>query len=217
MPVAAAFLLLADGGAQPDAAKQAGPPPIHATPATFERVFDGARGGQTIALEAGDYGTFTGGSKASTVTLVAAAGANVKMAVDFDPADHIKIEGVTLTSLERDTHDVTIKNSTFTGPGVIRADEMSDANVVLAGNRHAGIDKCDGCYEGRLTITGDSGARSGIVVTGSTFGPGRQLGRDPERRPRRARSSATTSSDSRAARSTASTSTRSSSTAPRGR
>ena len=172
VPVAAAFLLLAEGGAKPDAAKQA-PPPIPATPATFERVFDGARGGQTIALEAGDYGTFTGGSKASTVTLVAAAGANVKMALDFDPADHIKIKGVTLTSLELagDTHDVTIENSTFTGPALIRADDMSDANVVLAGNRHAGIDKCDGCYEGRLTITGDSGATSGIVVTGSTFGP----------------------------------------------
>jgi hypothetical protein len=55
---------------------------------------------------------------------------------------------------------------------LINAESMAGAGIVLERSTFAGIDKCDGCYEGRLTITGDSGAPSGIVVRDSTFGPG---------------------------------------------
>ena len=171
MPVVAAFLLLADAGAKPDAAKQAGRraprDPGHVR-ARLRR-----RAAATIALEAGDYGTFTGGSKDSTVTLVPAAGANVKMAVDFDPADHIRIEGVTLTSLELagDTHDVTIENATFTGPALIRADDSPTRTSCSPATATRASTSATAATRGGSTITGDSGAPSGIVVTGSTFGP----------------------------------------------
>lgn len=170
--VAALSTLLSFSGGAPTAARSR--PATAATAATFKQVFDHARAGATIALAPGDYGTFTGGSKAGTVTIRPQAGADVTMALDFDGADHIRVDGVTLTSLELkgDVHDVTVANSRLTGPALIRADEMAGAGIVLDHNTHAGIGKCDGCFEGRLTVTGDSGKPSGIVVRRSTFGPG---------------------------------------------
>lgn len=149
-------------------------PPTPATPATLEQVFADARGGDTIVLAAGDYGTFRGGVKTSRVTLTAQEGATATMAVEFDGAAHVRIDGLTLTGMELSgtTHDVTISNARFTGMALIRADAMTDAGIMLDRVSFAGIDKCDRCYEGRLTITGDSGAPAGIVVRRSTFGPG---------------------------------------------
>jgi hypothetical protein len=167
------FLLLGDDDA-PRARSQPAKPPTPATPATLERVFADARGGDTIALAAGDYGTFHGDVKPSTVTLTAQEGADARMAIEFDGAANVRIDGLTLTGMELAgaTRDVTIRNARFTGMALIRAEEMRDAGIVLERDTFAGIDKCDGCFEGRLTITGDGGAPSGIVVRDSTFGPG---------------------------------------------
>jgi hypothetical protein len=176
LAVAWVVLLRGDGGPAARPAKPAisARPATPATPATLEQVFDAAGGGDTIALAAGDYGTFRGGVKPSTVTLVAEKGVTATMNVEFDGAAHIRIQGLTLKGMELNgtTHDVTIANSRFTGMGLVRAAAMADAHILLDRVTFAGIDKCDRCFEGRLTITGDSGAPSGIVVRDSTFGPG---------------------------------------------
>ena len=49
-------------------------------------VFAQAAGGDTILLAAGDYGTFSGGSKPATVTLRPHPGATATMDVNFNPA-----------------------------------------------------------------------------------------------------------------------------------
>src|SRR5690242_18781374 len=48
---------------------------LNATPSTLTSVYAAAQGGDVIHLGAGDYGTFSGGSKSGVVTLVAQAGA----------------------------------------------------------------------------------------------------------------------------------------------
>lgn len=177
---AAGFMLVREDDARPASPGRAGPPsppakpPIPATPETFERVFKSANAGDTIALAGGSYGTFTGAQKSGPVTVTAEEGARVRMAVAFDGAANITIDGLTLTGMDLtgETRDVTIRNARFTGMSLINAESMTDAGIVLERDTFAGIDKCDGCYEGRLTITGDSGAPAGIVVRDSTFGPG---------------------------------------------
>src|ERR1044072_5384178 len=52
---------------------------LNATPGTLASVYASAQGGDVIHLAAGSYGSFTGGSKASTVTLVAQPGAAVSI------------------------------------------------------------------------------------------------------------------------------------------
>src|SRR5512132_2458163 len=56
---------------------------LNASPANLGSVFGAAQGGDVIHLAAGSYGTFSGGSKPSTVSLVAAPGAAVTMGVAF--------------------------------------------------------------------------------------------------------------------------------------
>ena len=147
---------------------------LTATPATLAGVFEHAGGGDTILLAPGDYGTFRGGAKPGLVTLRPAGAGPVSLAVDFDPAANVRIEGVTITRAEIGgaSRDVAIADSTFTGAAVLRGGRMLNANVVLERNRHAGIDVCGGCYEGRIQIAGHAGGPSGIVIRDSVLGPG---------------------------------------------
>ena len=60
------------------------------------------------------------------------------MAVSFNPASNLRLEGLTITGAELagTTRDVTIANSRFTGMTVIRTGQMANANVVLDNNTH---------------------------------------------------------------------------------
>jgi hypothetical protein len=164
----ASWLLLTRGGPGP------GAPALHATPATLANVFAGAKGGETILLDAGDYGTFHGGEKSSRVTLKARKHWAATMALDFAPAVNVRVEGMTLRSATiagRSRH-VEVADSRFVGPALIRADQMADADIVFDRNRHRDINVCPDCFEGRLDVTGQTGAAAGITIRRSTFGPG---------------------------------------------
>src|SRR4051812_19995301 len=81
-----------------------------ATPATLDGVFGSAQPGDVIELAAGNYGQFNGGQKGGTVTLRPQPGAAVTMALQFDGASNIRVEGVTVTALgiTDGTHDITV-------------------------------------------------------------------------------------------------------------
>src|SRR5439155_23422559 len=82
---------------------------LNATPSTFASTFASAQGGDTIYLASGNYGTFTGGSKSSTVTITPASGATATMSVAFNPSDHIRLDGLTVAvaNLGGSTPDLT--------------------------------------------------------------------------------------------------------------
>lgn len=149
---------------------------LHATPDTLDDVFAGARAGDTIVLAGGRYGTFAGGMKSGTVTLAAAPGATVAMAVNFNPARNIVLDGLKLTNLliaDPRSRNLTVRNSRFDGAqAVIRTADLSNANILFSHNTHAGYDKCAGCYEGRLQLAGRTDKPSGVTIRDSVFGPG---------------------------------------------
>jgi hypothetical protein len=151
---------------------------LNATPANLGSVFGAAQGGDVIHLAAGSYGTFSGASKPSTVSLVAAPGAAVTMEVAFAPADHISLDGVTVTSANlAGAHDIAITNSTFTGMTTIDA-KLANANIVFNGDRFDAINKCSSCSEGRITVRGYDGSSQpvGVTITNSHFGGGESDG-----------------------------------------
>jgi hypothetical protein len=149
---------------------------LEAEPRTLDRVFASARGGDTIVLAAGRYGTFDGGMKDGTVTLKAAPDARVRMAVNFNPARNLVLDGLQITNLliadARSGH-LTVRNSRFDGAqAVIRTADLSNAAILFEHNTHAGFDKCGSCYEGRLQLVGRTAQPSGVTIRESVFGPG---------------------------------------------
>jgi len=149
-------------------------PATPATPATLGKVFRAAKGGDTIELAPGRYRTFSGGRKCSRVTLRPRERGTVNMALRFRRAVNVRVEGMVLRSVEiaGRSRRVEVANSRFTGPALIRAGRMVDAGIVLEGNRHRNIDVCDGCFEGRVHVTGRAGGPAGITIRRSVFGPG---------------------------------------------
>jgi Right handed beta helix region len=176
-------LCLAPGCASdaPDSTVQRSAPTCDRSASTapvLRREFAAARTGQTICLASGNYGTFRAGSKPGVVTVRARPGATASMALDFEPAVNVRIDGVTVTSADiaGRSRNVTIAHSKFTGIAVVNAENMVNANVVFDGNTHANIDTCTACYAGRLHIEGNSGHPSGVVVTNSVFSGGNSDG-----------------------------------------
>jgi hypothetical protein len=150
------------------------PAALTATPGTLKQVFASARGGETILLRSGHYATFAAGAKPSLVTLRPAPGASVRISLAFAGVINVRLEGMKIegADISGPSHDVTIAKSDFTAQIVIHADKMSDARILLDGNRFAHIDVCDQCQEGRVQVIGDSGHRSGVVIANNVLGPG---------------------------------------------
>jgi hypothetical protein len=147
---------------------------LTATPSNLSSIFASAQGGDTITLAGGGYGTFTGGSKASPVTVKPQSGATVTMGINFNGANNVRVEGVTITSaqLQGTTKNVTIAGSRFTGSTVIRTVQMANANIVLDGNTHNNISP-NGGYEGRITLPSrNENAASGVTIKNSLFSGG---------------------------------------------
>jgi Right handed beta helix region len=143
----------------------------HATPSNLTTVFSNARGGDTILLASGNYGTFTGGMKAGMVTLRPEPRAKVTMALEFNPAANIQIVGVTITGAvltDSRTRKITIRNSNV--PGQVRIDtrEVQHAGVTLANNDFHDWDTCSSCGEARVFLTGGS-QPSGVTIRNSRF------------------------------------------------
>jgi hypothetical protein len=143
-----------------------------ASPSTLASVFAAAGAGDTILLEAGDYGTFRGAMKAGMVTLRSKPGAVVKIEAEFSPAANITLDGVNLeyALIANDaTHDITIRNADVTGPIVLRTGELHDADILLDHNVHRDWDACGDCVEGRISLTATNARPSGVTIQNSEF------------------------------------------------
>jgi len=150
----------------------AGAATLSATPASLSSVFSSAGSGDTIILGAGSYGTFRGALKSGEVTLKAQTGATVSMALDFDPASNITIDGVTLTSADLSdsaTKNITVRNSDIPGQTTLRTGELQNANILFDHNVHRDYDKCSSCGEGRIWLPESTSQPSGITIQDSEF------------------------------------------------
>jgi Right handed beta helix region/Bacterial TSP3 repeat len=143
-----------------------------ADPSTLTAQWNAAQPGETICLAAGSYGTFRAGSKPGVVAVRPQAGAMPSMSLNFASAANVLVEGVTITggTVSGTSRNVTVANSTFTGLFLVRASQMTNANIVFDGNTHSNIDTCTTCFQGRLHV--DGGTNSGIVIRNSLFSGG---------------------------------------------
>jgi hypothetical protein len=143
---------------------------LHATTASFSSVYASAKGGDTVYLAAGNYGSFAGSSKTSLVTIKPESGAAATMSINFNGATNVRVDGLTISgaTVQGTTKNVAIANSRFTGPTVVRTNQMANANVVFDGNTYADLNP-SGDYEGRITLPGDGPSTSGVVIENSLF------------------------------------------------
>jgi hypothetical protein len=127
----------------------------HATPSTFASLFSAAQGGDTVFMASGSYGSWSGGAKASMVTVAAEPGATPTMS------------GGNFGSSVR---NITIRGVTFTGPVEV-APGSTVMGLVFDGDTWGNVGHA--AHEGRLSIVGGGAASgNGVQVKNSTFGPG---------------------------------------------
>lgn len=144
----------------------AGASDLSATPSSFSSVFANAQGGDTINLSAGNYGTFTGGTKASRVT-IKGTGASVSMSLQFgSSASNIRLDGISnLGGWDiSGSKNVEIYNSKFTGPVQVRG---ATSGIVFDNDTFNNLGHLT--WEGRLSFGQGAG---GAIVRNSTFGNG---------------------------------------------
>jgi hypothetical protein len=144
---------------------------LNATTANFAAQVSASTNGQTICLATGNYGTFTGTNK--SITIRKADGAAPTMAVDFGSGDTgFTLDGMGGMSGEmRGTgvSNITIKNSSFSGPLVI--DSVENSGIVLDGNTHNNQSRNANCTDtpARLHLSYGSSVQSGVSVRNSSF------------------------------------------------
>jgi hypothetical protein len=149
---------------------------LHATPGSLDSVFGKARGGDTVVLASGDYGTFVGGAKKSTVTIEAARGARATVELELSSAARLRFERLTVAGakIRAPAHDITIARSRFTAAAQVDATQMAGADILFDRDVFSGIDVCSDCFEGRLTVHGREGQTRpvGVTVQNSLFNGG---------------------------------------------
>jgi hypothetical protein len=169
-----------DGGTPPPT--DGGTPPPSgtcdrtATTSTLAAQFSAATAGQAICLAAGNYGTWRGGAKSGTVTLRPQAGATVTMTIDFNGANNIRLEGLTIPDarLVNTTKNITIAQSRFTGHTII--DGVANSNILFDGNQHVGIMTCPACDPAMIHLAYGGSTHSGVTITRSLFADGNSDG-----------------------------------------
>jgi hypothetical protein len=130
--------------------------------------FSSARAGDTVCLASGSYGTFRGGVKSGTVTVRPQPGASASLALEFDGARNVRVQGVTIREgyLTGGTRNVTIAHSRFTG--IIVIDQTTPhPNIVLTHNTHNNIPGAADDYTSRVHLDAP-----GVVVKNSLFSGG---------------------------------------------
>jgi hypothetical protein len=140
---------------------------LNATPSTFASVFQSAQGGDTILLAGGSYGTWSGGSKASMVTVKPAAGATVSLNIAFGAsASNIRLDGIqSLGGWDiNGSKNIEIVNSTFKSSMQVRG---ATSGIVFDNDTFHGLPQ--GTWEGRLSFGGGGG---NAIVRNSSFGKG---------------------------------------------
>jgi hypothetical protein len=148
--------------------------------ANVTTAISNAASGSTICLNAGSYPNIKVFSvnKTNDVTLQSSSGKTASVSVNIEQSNHIKLQSLTITSLEIDTNqnggtkNVSILNNTFTGQAVINTANNSNANILINGNTFDGINVCPSCYEGRLEVISNPfmNQPSGVVISNNHFG-----------------------------------------------
>jgi hypothetical protein len=152
---------------------------LNATPSNLASVFDGAAGGDTIHLASGDYGQFNGGTKSSMVTLTPQSGATASIYPWLSPGQNIRFDGLRIAgAYVNGSKNIQFVNSTFTNMTRVDTPEaITGAGILFDHDTFDGIDKCDSCNEGRLTVydpDGHGNAAVGVTISNSHFGNGGQ-------------------------------------------
>lgn len=137
--------------------------------ATLASQWSAATAGQTICLASGSYGTFSAGAKPGVVTVKPQSGATPVMALRFNGANNVRIEGLTLTSavLLGSTRNVTITGSRFTGAATI--DGVAQSNILFDGNTHLNLNAPPGAAPARIHLPYSSATHSGVTIQNSRF------------------------------------------------
>lgn len=152
---------------------------VNATTSTFASAFANAAGGSTICLASGNYGTFTGGSKSSQVTIKPASGASVSIQVNFGSnVNNVRLDGIQDLGgwVINGSKNVAITNSKFTYPTSVLG---TVTGLVFDGDTFDNLPQ--GTWEGRLSFSqsangatvknshfGNGGCSDGIQITGSS-------------------------------------------------
>jgi hypothetical protein len=149
----------------------------NASASNLSSVYGSAQPGDTIVLASGNYGNFSGSAKSGMVTLKAADGATATIHPVFNGAANITLDGMTIAGMEISgrSHDIKVTNSKFTDQATVDGSSMANANILFDHVTFDGIDACDNCYEGRLSVRGSGNKASapiGFSVTNSHFGNG---------------------------------------------
>ncbi|WP_027005891.1 right-handed parallel beta-helix repeat-containing protein [Conexibacter woesei] len=152
---------------------------VNATTSTFASAFSNAAGGATICLASGNYGTFTGGSKSSQVTIKPASGASVSIQINFGSnVNNVRLDGIQDLGgwVINGSKNVAITNSKFTYPTSVLG---TVTGLVFDGDTFDNLPQ--GTWEGRLSFSqsangatvknshfGNGGCSDGIQITGSS-------------------------------------------------
>jgi len=113
--------------------------------------------------------------KTGLVTIKEADGASATMALNFNPASNLRIEGLAIPDImlsDSRTKNITIYNSVVDNQTVIRAGELQNANVLFDHVTFTPWDKCSSCGEGRVFLPERTSTPIGVTIQNSLFGPG---------------------------------------------
>lgn len=159
------------------AARFAGAANLGATPSTFSSVFNGAAGGSVVLLAPGNYGSFSGGTKSSMVTIQPDSSAGGTQAnVVFSSANLSSAQNITMQNMtigggtvgngSTPALHIHFVGNKFTGslcintPGDVNQDTLVDGNSF--------INVGQSCTEGRIGVTGNNKNHSvvnGVVIS----------------------------------------------------
>jgi hypothetical protein len=144
----------------------------NATPSTFAAQVSAATPGQAVCLATGNYGTWSGTSKA--IIVAAAPGASPTMQVNFGSGatgfTMVEIGGMS-GQINAGASNITIEFSAFTDSLVITG--LAKANVVLNADTFENISNpgCEG-QPARIHLPYGTSTPSGVTVENSTFSGG---------------------------------------------
>jgi len=148
--------------------RPAGPCDRSAVPADLAAQISAAASGQVICLASGNYGTWTGTSKA--IVLRATEGAVPLMRFDFTTGDaNFTVDGVSGAggSITGSAHDITVRNSSFNT--TLAFDGPVNSHILFDHNVHSGINAPAGAPNAMITLHYESSQHSGITIQNSLF------------------------------------------------
>jgi Bacterial TSP3 repeat len=143
---------------------------VNATTANLSATLAAAGPGAVICVAAGDYGSFSGASKAGLVTIRPQPGAAASLRLNLSGASNIALDGFSIGggSVSGSTHNVVIRNSAFTNAVVITY--LANANVTFDHDSFNNIGSSDDAARIHLSYSGST--PSGVTISNSLLAGG---------------------------------------------